>query len=124
MTTNKTKKSKTPPKKTAERCYRAPMAPRTACGQSGWTRADSERWNDVQCPNCLARQPELALAMAHYCGKEFEANPANSRMRDYFDDCALAWGYDDWTGLPNDKQLMVRKAFDEGRAIERAARRD
>jgi hypothetical protein len=44
-------------------------------------------------------------------------------MRDYFDDCAQQWGFDDWRVLPNDKQLLVRKAFDEGRAAERVARR-
>jgi hypothetical protein len=103
------------------RCYRAPMAPKTACGERAG--ADSERWNDVQCPACLVRQPEIALTYARYCGTEFEANLESSRMRDYFDDCAQQWGFDDWRVLPNDKQLLVRKAFDEGRAAERVARR-
>lgn len=102
-------------------CYRAPMALKTACGQRGG--ADSEHWNDVQCTACLARQPEIALAYARYCGTEFETNLENSRMRDYLDDCAAQWGFDDWSALPSDKQLLVRKAFDEGRAAERAARR-
>lgn len=103
------------------RCYRAPMSPKTACGQRGG--ADSEHLNDVQCDACLARQPEIALTYAHYCGTEFEANLENSRMRDYFDDCAQQWGFNDWRALPNDKQLLVRKAFDKGRATERSARR-
>ena len=43
-------------------------------------------------------------------------------MSDYLDDCALQWGFEDWTALPNDKRLLVRKAFDEGRAAERSLR--
>jgi hypothetical protein len=96
------------------------MAPVTACGQRGG--ADSEHWNDVRCATCLAKQPEIALHYARYCGTEFEANLENSRMHDYFDDCAQQWGFEDWTALPNDKQLLVRKAFDEGRRAERALR--
>lgn len=103
------------------RCHRQPMARLTACGRSGG--ADSERWDDTQCPACLAKQPELAHHYARYCGSEFEANLENSRMSDYFDDCALQWGAEDWASLPNDKRLLVRKAFDEGRAAERAARK-
>lgn len=103
------------------RCYRAPMARLTACGTSGGS--DSERWNNTQCPECLTQQPSIAHAYARYCDTEFEANLENSRMRDYFDDCAQQWGADDWASLPNDKQLLVRKAFDEGRVAERAAKR-
>lgn len=100
------------------RCYRSPMAQRTACGKTGG--ADSERWSDTQCPQCLAKQPDMALTYARYCGTEFEANLDNSRMRDYFDDCALQWGFVDWVTLPNDRQLLVRKAFDAGRAARKS----
>jgi len=97
------------------------MARLTACGKPGGL--DSERWSDTQCVACLTKQPEIAHDYARYCGTEFEANLENSRMRDYFDDCALQWGAEDWDSLPNDKRLLVRKAFDEGRRAERAARK-
>jgi len=103
-------------------CHRAPMAMHTACGRRG--QVDSDRWRDTQCPECLAKQPEIALHFARYCGTEFEANLENSRMRDYFDDCACQWGAEDWISLPNDKQLLVRKAFEEGRRAERAVRKE
>ena len=95
------------------------MSPRTACGDV--TNADSDDWRDVTCLKCLAKQPSIVIDFATYCGKEFEANPGSS-MREYLDDCANHWGIDLFSELPNDKQLEIRRAFNEGRAIERAAR--
>jgi len=104
-------------------CYRAPMAPRSArpCGSDD--SDDTDEWKSVTCTACLAKQPELALRVARYCGTEFEANLGNARMSEYLDDCALQWGVDDWASLPNDKQLLVRKAFNEGRHAERELNR-
>lgn len=119
-------KKRTPPSKPRgprSRCYLAPMAPRSAIACGGVENDTTDKWKSVTCEACLARQPEVANRYARYCGTEFEANLENARMRDYFDDCALQWGADDWTSLPNDKQLLVRKAFDEGRVVERAARK-
>lgn len=44
-------------------------------------------------------------------------------MREYLDDCAYHFGVDTFHDLPADKKSAIRKAFDEGRAIERRAAR-
>jgi hypothetical protein len=93
------------------------MSPRTACG--GLRGQDTDDWKLVTCAECLVKQVPLALNRAHYYGKEFEANPG-SNMREYLDDCAHNLGADTWADLPSDKKSSLRKAFDEGRAIERA----
>lgn len=102
------------------RCYQEPMSPRTACGDVA--NNDTDDWKRVTCDECLAKQPALALNRAHYYGKEFEANPGSS-MREYLDDCAYHWGMETFAELPGDKKASIRKAFDEGRAIERRAQR-
>jgi hypothetical protein len=96
------------------------MSPRTACGIVA--NDDTDDWKWVTCTACLGKQHGLALNRAHYYGKEFEANPGSS-MREYLDDCACHWGADTFAELPGDKKSAIRKAFDEGRVIERAARR-
>lgn len=102
------------------RCYRGPMSPRTACGNVANDNTDA--WKQVTCPECLAKQHGLALNFANYCGKEFEANPGSS-MREYLDDCAFHFGADTFAELAGERKSEIRKAFEEGRRIERAARK-
>ncbi len=104
-------------------CYVSPMSRRSACARPGVT-ADQPAWSKVTCPNCLAKQTDLAIAFAHYCGTEFEANLPNARMRDYLDDCATKFGVVDWITLPPPQKHIVRDAFDAGRAAERKARKE
>ena len=103
-------------------CYRAPMARLTACLQQRYGN-DTDDWTAVTCSECLKRQPELAAAYARYVGTEFEATPGSS-LGEYLDDCASsAWGVERFMELTLDKKGALRKAFDEGRAAEREARR-
>ena len=102
-------------------CYREPLSRRTACNGVN-TVITNDDWKLVTCTDCLNKQHGIALNHAHYCGKEFEANPG-SNMHEYLDGCAYHFGADTFAALPNDKRLAIREAFDEGRAIERRVQR-
>jgi hypothetical protein len=107
---------------TAKRHYREVMSARAACGKT--TGPDSSSWSNVGCAACLARQIDLALAFARYCGTEYEANLEASGLMDYLDDIAGKFGVATWRELPAEHKKRARQAFDLGRVAERKAQRE
>jgi hypothetical protein len=74
--------------------------------------------NDYAVHQIEKQEREDAKKKCRYFGTECQANPHLS-FHDYIDDMAIAYGYEQWSELPNELKTEARAAFREGRAAEK-----
>ncbi len=64
-----------------------------------------------------AKKLKEARYKARYFGAEAVAN--DEGVSEYYEDLAIAYGYDDWADMPSDLRGDAHKHYIEGRQIER-----